>query len=464
MRKLTLLPLLVSALVLVCSAVAWGSATAGDLMSVVQQADGVLTRGEFAAMLVRASGMTGGETAPAELLRSKGIMLGYPGGEFGLERGISRVEAAALVGRTLGLSDAVAPPEVDNASVAPPGVHNALPAGHWGYNLYGWLTRQGLVDGDPTDVLTEEEGASFLSEVFSTSPEAMEILKKTQARSLEAMSTPARVTMSGVARMVPRPGAQGAEKMPSAIRMHVIQEMKLPDVIHQKTTIAAEVPGAGSQEFSSEMYLTGSEMYQLMPDPGTGEFKWYRFPEEVLPDMKKVLEQAKNQAEVVPPELEDFLHYQLLGTREVGGEEVYEVAFYGRIDDFERFVRAATARFGEQGIRQSMSEAMGILKSMSYFGIQYVGVKDYLPRSAEYSFIIGYAEKFQGQPVPIEAMRMSMKIEKYEFDEGIKIEIPREALDAPVLKPGSTLELSQPGGESVSRSGSGVRGQEEKWS
>jgi len=66
----------------------------------VQGQEGV-SRGGFAAMLVEAGKMES-DLPPADLLVQKGIMKGYPDGELYLERAIKRMEAVALVARTLG--------------------------------------------------------------------------------------------------------------------------------------------------------------------------------------------------------------------------------------------------------------------------------------------------------------------------------------------------------------------------
>jgi len=376
-------------------------------------------------MLVEAAGMER-DLTPANLLVEKKILKGYPDGDLHLEQGITRVEAVSLVARTLGLKDSIAPPEEAEAP---------LDLEHWGYNLYAWFNRQGLVTGDPGDVFSEEQGAAFLQEVFTSHPEAIEIIKKSQASTREMKQT-LRTVMSGSINMIPRPGVKGAEEIPQVgTEMTIVQEMVLPDRIHQKTTVAMELPDGNLEEFTTEMYLADGEMYQQMPDPESGNMKWYRYPQGLLPNMEQMVEQAEKQVEVIPPELEDFLHYKLLGTIEIGGEEVYQLAFYGRIDDFNKFMEAAMGQFGDaKQFHQSISQATAMLDSMSYWGIEYIGVNDYLPRSAEYSSFVTYAEEFEGEPIPLEAIEMTMKVKEYSYGEDIVIEVPREALDAPVLE------------------------------
>ncbi|MBO8169043.1 MAG: S-layer homology domain-containing protein [Thermoanaerobacteraceae bacterium] len=423
MRKSIVLLALV--VVVASAGAAWGAVEADDLMSLVPEPDGVLTRGEFAAMLVEAAGMEG-DLSAANLLAEKKILKGYPDGDLHLGQGITRVEAVSLVARTLGLRDSIAPPEEAEAP---------LDLQHWGYNLYAWFNHQGLVTGNPGDVLSEKQGAAFLQKVFTSDPAAIEIIEKFQASKREMKQT-LRTVMSGSINIIPRPGVKGAEEIPQVgTAMTIVQEMVLPDRIHQESTVTMELPDGNLKEFTTEMYLADGKMYQQMPAPESGNMKWYRYPQGLLPNMEQIVEQAEKQAEVIPSELEDFLHYKLLGTIEIGGEEVYQLAFYGRIDDFNKFMEAAMGQFGDtQQFQQSISQATAMIDSMSYWGIEYIGVNDYLPRSAEYSSFITYVEEMEGEPIPLAAIEINMKIKEYSLGEDIVIEVPREALEAPVLE------------------------------
>ncbi len=435
MRKTVFLLALL--LVLVTGSTAWGAVSEGEEVSHC-----ILTRGKFAVMLVQAANMEAiqDEGAAARLLVEKGILRGYPGGDLKLDRGVTRLEATVLVGRTLGLKDGIGVPEWINT---PEDVAGKLPQEHWGYDLYSWISRLGLVEGDPHGVLTEAQGAEFLSKVFTSDARAKDILNKVKEKERELMENfGLRTGMKCSMKMIARPGVEGAEKIPQVEgRVYAVQEMVWPDRIHQTTTVSVNIPGEEQQEFTSEMYFVDGKMYQQMPDPDTGKLTWYRYPEDMLPNigvMEQIIKQAAEQTQAVPPELEEFIHYQMLGTKEIDGEEVYEIAFYGRVDDFEKFVKAAMNRFGsgeqlQQFVNQAAQIAEQMLDSLSYWGIQYVDVDEYVTRGMQSAFLITYAEEFAGTPVPIEAMEMAMEMEKYEFSDEIKVEVPEEALNAPLL-------------------------------
>ncbi|HAA89516.1 MAG: S-layer domain-containing protein [Thermoanaerobacterales bacterium 50_218] len=432
MRKAVFL--LVLLLVLATGSTAWGVVSEREEVS-----DSILTRGKFAVMLVQAANMGAiqDEEAAARLLVEKGILRGYPDGDLKLDRGITRLEATVLVGRTLGLKDGIEIPEWMGAP------KNELPQGHWGYDLYDWISRLGLVEGDAYDVLTEAQGAEFLSKVFTSDARAKDVLNKVKEKERELReNSGVRTGVECSMKMIARPGVEGAEKIPQVEgKAYTVQEMVWPDRIHQTTTVSMNIPGEEQQEITSEMYFVDGKMYQQMPDPDTGELTWYRYPEDMLPNIgvtELIIKQAAEQTQAVPPELEEFIHYQMLGTKEIDGEEVYEIAFYGRVDDFERFVKAAMSRFGsgeqlQQFVNQAAQIAGQMLDSMSYWGIQYVDVDEYVTRGMQSAFLITYAEEFAGMSMPIEAMEMTMEMEEYEFSDEIKIEVPEEALNAPLL-------------------------------
>jgi hypothetical protein len=407
---------------------------AGTVGALGQEAniDAVLTRGEFATMLVESGGLEG-ELPPADLLVEKGIMQGYPDGESYLDKGITRVEAVVLAAKALGLEGSIVPPVE---------VEVPLPADHWGYNLYGWFVRQGLVEGRPGEVLSREQGAAFLDKVFGIDPAAIELLEQGQAKVEDMEGTAVRSVMSGIMSMIPRKGLDVTEEIPEfGMEVQITQEMIMPATLHQVVTMGIEMPGEEMSDLTSEVYLVDGKMYQKMPNPETGVMEWFQYPEDLLPNMDELLDQTQ-QPEVIPAGLEEYLHYHLLGTTEVKGEEVYVISFYGRVDDFNQFLAAALGQMGgAQEIQQAMAPMLDMIKSMSYWGIQYVGVDDLMVHSGDFTAIVTYADEIMGEAMPIEAMVMSMELEEYSYDEDITIEVPEEVLAAPVL------DLSLPVGE-----------------
>lgn len=417
MRKKTALILTVM-LLIILSSTAYAAESDED----------ILTRGQFAELLVEAANFEG-EAAPVDLLVQKGILKGYPEGDMGLGQAISRVEAVVITARALGLQDSASPPE---------GAEAPLGTNHWAYSLYSWCVRQGLVDSseDPSAFINGTQAGDLLYKAFSTEEQAIEILEK--VKQIENQSDTIRMVMEGSIDLNLRPGETEMEKIEQlSCTLSMVQEIELPDKMHQHSTITMQLPEQETQEITTELYLVDGNVYQQILNPETGEKMWYRFPKDLFPNLEEMLEQQAHSVEAVPPELQEYMHYRLLGTTEVDGEEVYEIAFYGRIDDFAKFMEAVTSQFGFGSVgnfQQLTQEAASMLDSMSYWGIQYVGVEDYLTRGSDYTCFLNYAEEYNGEPIPIASMEMSAKITDISFNEDLNIVLPEEALEAPELE------------------------------
>ena len=215
----------------------------------------------------------------------------------------------------------------------------------------------------------------------------------------------------------------------------MIQEMVLPNKIHQITTIELTLPELGAQKMVMESYLVDGKMYQQMPDPETGKLRWFKYPEGMMPDMQKLIEQAQQQTQVIPPGLEETLFYKLLGTQERNGEQVYEIAYYGRVDDMAEFMSTTLGSLGEgEFLGEAFGATSSIIDSISFWGITYVGADDYLTRQANFGALVTYAAEFQGQPMPLQAVEILMTTDEYSYGKDIDVTVPEEVLAAPELE------------------------------
>ncbi len=390
---------------------------------------GKLTRGEFAALLVEAGGLDCGAVSPAELLVQKGIMLGYPDGELYLDRQITWAEGATLAAKTLGLREGL--------SLFPAAGFSLDKAEYpaWSYDFAAWVRRFGLLTEKPDGTIGKAEGKAFLEKIFSTDPAAVKILEEAEAAFKEIETL--RTVVNGQMKMIPRPGVEGAGEIAGmALDMRICQEMVLPDKMHQKSTVAVVLPGEVPEEMeiTTEMYIIGGKIYLQMPDPETGTVKWFTFPEELFPNMEQMF-RVENQTAIVPPELENLLSYQLLGSRKINGEEVYEVAFYGCIDDLGKFMEAAFNLLGDsQQLQQLVAQSVAAVDTMSIWGVQYVDRHSYATKEVDLALILTFTEEMFGQPNPIQALQMFLKVEEYDVNAAVSIELPEEAAAAPLLE------------------------------
>ncbi|WP_258358540.1 S-layer homology domain-containing protein [Moorella sulfitireducens] len=421
-----------------------GTVTAAELQQVFPEApagDSILTRGVFAALLAQAAGMqvkenpadTQGDAwyGPAVMaLKEKGIIRGYPDGSLHTDRPVTLLEAAVMASRVLGLPDGVAAPEVKGS----------LERESWGYTPYAWLVRAGLLQPgqDAGALLTVDGGVAFLTRVFGSDPEAEKIVQA--ARQAQATVKDLKFTGSMVMTIRPRPEVAG--EVP-AVSMHgnIVSEFRYPLSLHQKMdmtlnlppekTSGENLPADGQIQMHMEQYLVDGTLYQNVEVPGMAEPQWMKMPQGALPDLETLVEQSRN-ATGLPPGLQDNFHFRYLGEGVENGRKVHRIALYGRIDDWLALMQALPGGLTPE-MEQAVNQAGGVLKSISFWGEEAIGMEDNLTYASELTCLVAFADKFQEEAVPLETITFQIKVTDYQYNSGIKIELPAEALAAPEI-------------------------------
>lgn len=436
----------------------------GELLGVFPQPPDLnepVSRGAFGAMLVKAANLpvASGEVrlagdvnpgswyAPAlAALEERGIMAGYPDGTLRPGQAVTGAEAAVMVARALGLFGTPGQPEA-----------GPLKPDHWASSLYNWLVNQGLVSArsDPEGKLTVGEAADFLARVFGSDPQAVDIVEKSGRAQAGVKAVRFKSNIDMV--MQPRAGMVGQVPVLSGSGQ-ISAELVLPVTMHQVARWRFEATGGPAAEggllpeLETEQYWVGGKMYMKMTDLATGKAEWMRLPENALPDlealMKESLEAGKMGAGGIPEGLKPYFHYHLLGIAEKDGRKVFEIGYYGRIDDLVAFFKLAvpeSLRGTLDGLQfeRSLDEAGKLVRSISYWGRNYINADDYLPRGGELRTVLSFADRFQGEVMPFELIEMRMRVEECAYDEQIKIELPPEALQA--------REMPQPQKETTGR-------------
>lgn len=390
--------------------------------------DDPITRGEFAAMLAEKAGIpvedvtilpvgVPGDASYAGALATlvkAGIIVGYPDGTVGHDEPVTGVQAAVMVGRVLGLPSTLAVHGVEMTK---------LPDSHWAYGQVAWMSEYGLtMEGSMTATLSQRAAESFLDRVFSADQQAMDIVLK----SMEAQQDMTAFSLTGTMQMnmIPKPGLdaeeaaaiEGMAGTTTAMQMEYVKPGKIRQVIN------TEVPGVGIMEM--EQYIIGSKMYQKITNPETEEILWHVM---TLPVDLASLEETQNPG-IQAAMLEKF-HYQYLGTSNLNGKKVYKIGYYGRIDDMGEFAGLMSQSGGSDAMAEVLSNIGDFIETMSFWGISYIGVDDYLTYGEKTGALIGY-----GNAVPIATMEMSMEIDAYVYDDSIVIQLPDEAKDAVVIE------------------------------
>ncbi|NHM28742.1 S-layer homology domain-containing protein [Desulfofundulus sp. TPOSR] len=402
-----------------------------------------INRGAFAAMLVEAadlplvedSALPAGDVDPGSwyipalsTLKQKGIMAGYTDGTLRPTKPVTRVEAAVMVARTLGLTGTLHRPEVNSP----------LGSTHWGITLYNWLIDQGLITGqlDPAKQLTVAEAAELLARVFGSDPQAVAVVEKSQqaAAKVQAMSMETAIDVA----VKPRAGLAGQApvfKMSGRMDMKMI----LPATWYMSGRFCFEpagAPGTGTGEM--EQYYVDGKLYLKMPDPVTGKAEWVKMNMPELEDLMAKQLQSQMASNGMPPELKSKFHYHLLGTTQKNGQTVYEIGYYGRIDDlaavFKFFIpEAMRSQFSGPEFENALNEFAKLIRSVSFWGKDYIGTTDYLPYGGDVTTVMTLSDKFGDQAIPVELVEMRVQIGKYSYGDGIKIELPAEAKEAKEL-------------------------------
>ncbi|GEA14039.1 hypothetical protein E308F_02790 [Moorella sp. E308F] len=422
-----------------------GTVTGDQLRQVFPQAPApgkTLTRGEFAALLARAAGMqvtadtagTRGDAwySPAVMaLKEKGVIRGYPDGGLHTDRPVTLLEAAVMASRVLGLPDGVAAPDVNGS----------LGRESWGYTPYAWLVRAGLLQPgqDAAAILTVDEGVAFLARVFGSDPEAEKIVQAPQQAQAKVKDVKFAGSMAISARL--RPEAVGKVSGVSGVSMqgNIESEFSYPLNLHQKVEMTLRLPveklpgkdllAGGKMQMTMEQYLVDGTMYQKIEVPGMEKPQWMKLPQEALPDLQTLVEQSRNAAGL-PPGLKDSFHFRYLGKGIENGHKVHRIAYYGRIDDWQALMQALPGGLTPE-MEQALNQAGGVLKSISFWGVEAIGVEDNLTYASEMNGLVAFADKYQGETVPLETMTINMKVTDYRYNSGVKIQVPAEALAAP---------------------------------
>lgn len=437
-KKRFLICLVLSFVLLFASTPVWAADTDKTALLNFCNGDGYLTRAEFGAMLLYARDKST-NSDPLAVLQKEGVIKGYPDGSLGGERTVSFQEALVMTGRSLGL--------VEDASL-PAGYDNSAKTPSWVAPFYAWLGECGLIEKDKAldKSLTEEEGALFLSKVFTTGKEAQEIIEKSAAAQagVSLAKYEAALNMLAKIRILPSSEIQNGTALNLEMEMDIKQESNLPDVIHQTSTFELKGMPETIAPVTIEQYIVYGEegwIYQKMTDPQTGEESWQKIPFNF--DLEQYMKEIENMPSDgnIPPELEKYIlaKYQLVETTEIEGEQVYRLASYGYIDDLSGLVQALVEGFGENEslLPPNAIEGLEILNGIkiSFWTIEDLKQENYQPLNLETEVVINLPQELQKE-LGLKFIEINFIADKIELkaNPDIDITIPKEALDAPVIE------------------------------
>ena len=409
---------------------AWAGPAAGALLSRLppeKAAAAELTRGGFAVMLAAAAGIKGEDAAgdlpgdvppgswyaPAlQALWQQGLIQGYPGGTMQPEQKITCLEAVIITARALGLPNEI-------SSRGRPASEEGIP---YGLNQYTFFQHQGLLPpGDPAAILEPAAAAEWLAAVFGSETRAETLL----ARCRQALARQQALSIRGQVSLQfhSRPGLPATGELDRlVIQGDSLNEIILPGRMHQLVTMHLEK----QREKTIEQFITGSRLYRRVSDGGAAG-EWQEL--STAPDVRLILRQQQNLG--LPAGLYPFLHYRLLGEREVAGRETLAVSFYARINKPATPGDLLPPQVFGRDLEGYFNQPDQIIRSLSYWGLVYLDRESFLPVASDLNLVLAFAPEPGGRPVVMSTLEMRYQATAYAFA-GFNIELPAAAVATPV--------------------------------
>ncbi|MBM7855910.1 hypothetical protein JOC37_002332 [Desulfohalotomaculum tongense] len=455
MKKNLVLFCLLTILLMTASAAGAEELAEDDLLELLPngKATGQLTRAGYAVMLSEAAGITAfnAELPPdvpagawyAEGIKNligNGIMAGYTDGTVKPEKNITRVEAVVMLNRVLGS------PPLSAEGVKIAGLENY----QWAAGPYTWCVKKGFLSAaqDPSGVITAREAAKLLVGVFGTKEQGQEINQKMERAMKQINAWHLDGTMNVAMELVPGAVREMPEEFTGGMnfKVKINADINKDRGVHQLMTIQfPKTAKVNLPEMTMEQYYTTEGMFVKTADPFTGESKWIKYPEGVIPDFNTLI---KGQNSFVINDVQQMLHYLVLDEIEVNNAQCYELAFYGKIDDFNKLMSLINNMSGSLNKTTRVWEQnKGLIKSVSFMGTTAVRKDDFLPVSVDARVTVFFNRQFQGEPVPFTSMRCNLSLNYSHFNGDINIELPAEALEAGDLP----LEKQRPNEEETEK-------------
>ncbi|MDN5326589.1 MAG: hypothetical protein PWP41_1285 [Moorella sp. (in: firmicutes)] len=410
---------------------AWAGPTAGELLALLPPGDGQateLTRGGFAVMLAAAAGIKGeaetGElpvdvppgswyTPALRALWQQGIIQGYPNGTLRPEQPVTCLEAVILTARAMGLPNVISGRE-DNPLL------RKIP---YGFSQYAFFQQQGLLPpGEPLAPMSPAEAARWLAAVFGSETRAETLL----ARCRQALAGKEAIRVRGTVSLQfhNRPGLPTtAELDRMVIYGDVLNEVSMAGKMHQRVTLYLEK----EQDMTIEQFVSGGYLYRRVTGSGGEAGEWQRL--SPAPDVISLLRQQQNLG--LPAGIYPFLHYHLLGEKEIAGRQVVGVSFYARQNNPGAPGDLLPPQVFSGSVDDYFSQPGKLIRSLFYWGVIYFDPESLLPVRSDLNLVLAFEPAPGGRPAVMAAMETRFQGKDYNFDDFV-IELPAAAVAAPV--------------------------------
>ncbi|WP_031515771.1 S-layer homology domain-containing protein [Desulfofalx alkaliphila] len=414
--------------------------TPGDLMALLPQGEpsDQLTRAEYAVMLSNAAGFSamearspGNNTADAwyaedlNKLLSYGIIQGYTDGTVRPDQTISRVEAVVMLSRVLGL------PLLPADNIKVPGLEKHP----WAAGPYTWCVKEGFLSqtANPSGIITRQEGDRLLVGAFATNNRGREINQKSQQMIKDAATMRISGKMNMIMELMPEMAQQVAGSKNNYLSFDTLMDTKFNSNQGLYQSISTSMPQLGDltiPAINTEQYYNHEGMYMRIFDAATGQSEWIKYPSDMVPDFSTV---NRNRNPIVSAELDEIFYYRVLDDVRIKGKDCYQVAFYGRINNFSQLMKMLAQDLPEVFNNELFRANQSLVDSMSFMGVSAIDKESYLPVRVNTQALITYNQKLLGEKLPFRALRTNYEFNYSDFNEPINIKLPEEVLEAKEL-------------------------------
>ncbi|MNI03235.1 hypothetical protein D3C73_561320 [compost metagenome] len=373
-----------------------------------------LTRGEFIQQIVKELNLSPTDKSlklptdvsdsstyaqAARVMLERQAMNGYEDGTFRLDQPITKKESSQVIGRFLGIQDHSALDKLEKHFGASFGKDNSL---------------------------SLETAQSLIQTALSNSVEASQWAEKSAAEQVKVTSFLVDSQMDMNIFTKPDSGEAGPISTNSSIQI----KFNKNSGIHQLSTTEMDLP-TGPIQTEIEQYTVTQGTYIKMPDPVSGNIKWFNLSKQIPFTFEQLMElQLKNQ-ELNKTFISPYFFFRDLGVEEKDGVKLHGIELNGKLTNTAELLKTLGSLLNDSGLLQSIAESPALSQmSMSMSAIYWFDEQTKLVAQTDVDYVIQYGDD---KANPLDRMEMTMTATYTDYNQVKDIVLPDEAKKAEEL-------------------------------
>lgn len=336
----------------------------------------------------------------AKILKSKGIINGYPDGTIRPDQKITNKEAGYVLGRFLNISD---------------------------QDVLQVLTKEFAVAFD-NNFITKENANTVIETILSSDEVALDLIEKMAIAQSEVNSYRATANLEMSMALNPEmtdeiPDMPTEMNLNGSIKMDFNDEEGLHQAITMSIPIAEDV-----QEMTMEQYLVPEGIFMKMQNPENGEDMWMDMSEVMPITFDQLMQMNKDNLKVNAELNNKFFFYRDLGTEEIDGKVVRKIKMDGKINSLTEMMGMFNNVMQDTSMLPQEGELPDMKVGMS--GTVWVDEETALPYKQ--SVVMSMEHKSEQVLMPT-SQKMSMEMIYSDYNEVDGITLPEAAKNAEKL-------------------------------